>query len=111
VMSMFLAFGITFEVPVVVVLLVRMGMVTVQKLREIRGYVVVIAFVIAAIVTPPDVISQFMLAVPLWILYEVGLLVATRVTPRASEPDDADDPDGIDSDGASARSNKSDKSD
>ena len=111
VMSMFLAFGITFEVPVVVVLLVRMGLVTVQKLREIRGYVVVVAFVIAAIVTPPDVISQFMLAVPLWILYEVGLLVATRVTPRASDPDDADDTGDIDSDGASARTQKSDKSD
>ncbi len=111
VMSMFLAFGITFEVPVVVVLLVRMGLVTVQKLREIRGYVVVVAFVIAAIVTPPDVISQFMLAVPLWILYEVGLLVATRVTPRASDPDDADDTGDIDSDGASARTKKSDKSD
>jgi sec-independent protein translocase protein TatC len=111
VMSMFLAFGITFEVPVVVVLLVRMGMVSVQKLREIRGYVVVVAFVIAAIVTPPDVISQFMLAVPLWILYEVGLLVATRVKPRAGDPEDADDVDDIDSDGASTRSQKSDKSD
>jgi sec-independent protein translocase protein TatC len=111
VMSMFLAFGITFEVPVVVVLLVRMGMVSVKKLREIRGYVVVVAFVIAAIVTPPDVISQFMLAVPLWILYEVGLLVATRVKPRAEDPDDADDDDGIDRTGASAPSKKSDKSD
>ena len=111
VMSMFLAFGITFEVPVVVVLLVRMGMVSVKKLREIRGYVVVVAFVIAAIVTPPDVISQFMLAVPLWILYEVGLLVATRVKPRAEDPDDADDGDGIDRTGASAPSKKSDKSD
>uniref|UniRef100_UPI004047FD56 twin-arginine translocase subunit TatC n=1 Tax=Orrella sp. TaxID=1921583 RepID=UPI004047FD56 len=110
VMSMFLAFGITFEVPVVVVLLVRMGMVSVKKLREIRGYVVVVAFVIAAIVTPPDVISQFMLAVPLWILYEVGLLVATRVKPRAEDPDDADDDDGIDRTGVSAPSKKSDKS-
>lgn len=111
VMSMFLAFGITFEVPVVVVLLVRMGMVSVKKLREIRGYVVVVAFVIAAIVTPPDVISQFMLAVPLWVLYEVGLIVASRVTPRAADPDDADDTDDIDSDGSSARSKKSNKPD
>lgn len=114
VMSMFLAFGITFEVPVVVVLLVRMGMVSVKKLREIRGYVVVVAFVIAAIVTPPDVISQFMLAVPLWVLYEVGLIVASRVTPRAADPDDADDTDDIDGDGSnasSARSKKSNKPD
>ncbi len=111
VMSMFLAFGITFEVPVVVVLLVRMGMVSIEKLREIRGYVVVVAFVIAAIVTPPDVISQFMLAVPLWILYEVGLLVATRVKPRSADPDDVDDADDTDSVGAGASSKKSDKPD
>lgn len=110
VMSMFLAFGITFEVPVVVVLLVRMGMVSVKKLREIRGYVVVVAFVIAAIVTPPDVISQFMLAVPLWVLYEVGLIVASRVTPRAADPDDADDIDDTDSDGSSASGARSKKS-
>lgn len=109
VMSMFLAFGITFEVPVVVVLLVRMGMVSVKKLREIRGYVVVVAFVIAAIVTPPDVISQFMLAVPLWVLYEVGLIVASRVTPRAADPDDADDIDDTDSDGSSASGARSKK--
>ena len=88
VMTMFLAFGITFEVPVVVVLLVRMGIMSVQKLRDIRGYVVVVAFVIAAIVTPPDVISQFMLAVPLWVLYEIGLLVATRIKPREADSDE-----------------------
>jgi len=87
VMTMFLAFGVTFEVPVVVVLLVRMGIVTVQKLKDARGYVVVGAFVIAAVVTPPDVVSQFMLAVPLCVLYEVGLLVARGIKPR--EPDEA----------------------
>jgi sec-independent protein translocase protein TatC len=87
VMTMFLAFGVTFEVPVAVVLLVRMGIVTVQKLKEIRGYVVVGAFVIAAVVTPPDVVSQFMLAVPLCILYEVGILVARGIKPR--KPDEA----------------------
>ena len=86
VMTMFLAFGITFEVPIAVILLVRMGIMSIDKLREIRGYVIVVAFVIAAIVTPPDVISQFMLAVPLWVLYEVGLLVASRIRPR--QPDD-----------------------
>jgi sec-independent protein translocase protein TatC len=91
VITMFIAFGVTFEVPIVVVLLVRMGIMTVEKLREIRGYVVVVAFVIAAIVTPPDVISQFMLAVPLWILYEVGLLFARNIKPRKSSDDDSDD--------------------
>lgn len=87
VMSMFLAFGITFEVPVVVVLLVRMGIVELAKLRSWRGYVVVGAFVIAAVVTPPDVVSQFMLAVPLCLLYEVGLLCARLVTPRSTGDD------------------------
>lgn len=82
VITMFMAFGITFEVPVAVVLLVKTGLVTVQKLRAGRGYVIVCAFVIAAVVTPPDVISQFMLALPLCLLYEIGLLVAARITPR-----------------------------
>lgn len=80
VMTLFIAFGVTFEVPVAVVLLVKMGMVSVAKLREIRPYVIVGAFVIGAIFTPPDVVSQFMLAVPLWILYEVGILVAATIT-------------------------------
>ena len=83
VMTMFLAFGVTFEVPIVVILLVKMGMVSVAKLREIRPYVIVGAFVIGAIFTPPDIISQFMLAVPLWLLYEAGILVAAlMVKPR-----------------------------
>jgi sec-independent protein translocase protein TatC len=70
----------TFEVPVAVVLLVKMGMVSIAKLREIRPYVVVGAFVVGAIFTPPDVISQFMLAIPLWVLYELGILVASMIT-------------------------------
>jgi sec-independent protein translocase protein TatC len=80
VMTLFIAFGITFEVPVAVVLLVKMGMVSIAKLREIRPYVIVGAFVIGAIFTPPDVISQFMLAVPMWILYELGIVVASMIT-------------------------------
>jgi len=80
---------LTFEVPVVVVLLVRTGLVSIEKLAASRGYVVVGAFVIAAVVTPPDVVSQFMLAVPLCVLYEVGLLVGRMVTPK---PDQADHP-------------------
>ncbi len=88
VMTMFLAFGITFEVPVAVVLLVKTGLVEVDKLRQARGYVVVGAFVIAAIVTPPDVVSQFMLAVPLCLLYEVGLICARMIKPRAKNASD-----------------------
>ncbi|MEN3366117.1 MAG: sec-independent protein translocase protein TatC [Burkholderiales bacterium] len=87
VMTMFIVFGMTFEVPIVVIVLVRMGLVTVEKLKEIRPYVVVGAFVVAAIVTPPDVVSQLLLAIPLCLLYEVGLLLApffARVT-RAPE--------------------------
>lgn len=76
VMTMFIAFGVTFEVPVAVVLLVRSGMVTIEKLKKARGYVIVGAFIIAAVVTPPDVLSQFMLAVPLCILFELGLLIS-----------------------------------
>jgi len=76
VLTMFMAFGMTFEVPIVVVVLVYLGVVTVEKLVEIRGYVIVAAFVIAAIVTPPDVMSQLFLAIPICILYEVGILFA-----------------------------------
>jgi sec-independent protein translocase protein TatC len=75
-MTTFLAFGITFEVPVVVVVLVRMGVVPLAKLREIRPYVIVGAFVIAAVVTPPDILSQLLLAVPMSLLYELGLFIA-----------------------------------
>lgn len=81
VLSMFMAFGITFQVPVAVVLLVRMGFVTIEKLRDIRSYVVVGAFVVGAIFTPPDVISQLMLAIPLWMLYEAGIVVASWMKP------------------------------
>ncbi|MHB1352725.1 MAG: twin-arginine translocase subunit TatC [Thiobacillus sp.] len=89
VLTLFMAFGITFEVPVAVVLLVKMGMVSVAKLREIRPYVIVGAFVIGAIFTPPDVISQFMLAVPVWLLYEIGILVAALITkPRPESGSD-----------------------
>jgi sec-independent protein translocase protein TatC len=79
VLTLFIAFGVTFEVPIAVILLVKMGMVSVAKLREIRPYVIVGAFVIGAIFTPPDVVSQIMLAVPLWLLYEIGILVAAML--------------------------------
>jgi sec-independent protein translocase protein TatC len=76
VLSTFVAFGVTFEVPVVVIVLVRAGIVSLEKLKESRPYVIVGAFVVAAIFTPPDVVSQIMLAVPLCLLYEAGLFVA-----------------------------------
>ncbi|MGH8704740.1 MAG: twin-arginine translocase subunit TatC [Burkholderiales bacterium] len=83
VITMFLAFGVTFEIPVVVILLVRSGAVSVEKLRDARPYVIVGAFVVAAVVTPPDVLSQFMLALPMWWLYEAGLFLARFVAKRA----------------------------
>ncbi|MBS1187194.1 MAG: tatC [Burkholderiaceae bacterium] len=86
VITMFLAFGVTFEVPVVVVVLARVGLVTVAQLKRARPYVIVGAFVVAAIVTPPDVMSQLLLAIPLCLLYELGLLVAPHFVP-AAEPD------------------------
>ncbi len=89
VITMFVAFGVTFEVPVAVVLLVKSGVLSVQKLRESRGYVIVGAFVVAAVVTPPDVLSQFLLAVPLCLLYEVGIIAAGIVgKPKPAETDD-----------------------
>lgn len=80
VLSTFLAFGVTFEVPVVVVVLVRMNVVALETLKEWRSYMIVAAFVIAAIFTPPDVISQLMLAIPLCLLYELGMLMAKFVS-------------------------------
>ena len=79
VIRMFVAFGVTFETPVIVIVLVRMGVVSLEKLRSLRGYVIVGAFVIGAIFTPPDILSQMMMAVPLWLLFEVGLLAARFV--------------------------------
>ena len=89
VMNMFIAFGVTFEVPIAVILLVRMGVVTVAKLREMRPYIIVGAFIVAAVVTPPDVTSQILLAAPLCLLYEVGILVASMMAPAKRE-DEAD---------------------
>jgi sec-independent protein translocase protein TatC len=86
VMTMFIAFGLTFEVPVVVVVLVRMDWVSIAKLKEIRPYMIVGAFVVAAIVTPPDIMSQMLLAVPLCLLYEVGLLLAPMFVRTTQAP-------------------------
>ena len=75
-LTTFVAFGVTFEVPVVVIVLVRSGIVTIDKLKQARPYVIVGAFVVGAIFTPPDVISQLMLAVPMCLLYELGIILA-----------------------------------
>ncbi|HET9404414.1 MAG TPA: twin-arginine translocase subunit TatC [Burkholderiales bacterium] len=86
--TLFLAFGATFEVPIVVLILVRMGMVTIEQLRSIRPYFIVGAFILAAIITPPDVISQLLLAIPMCLLYEVGIIAAMlfgRAPPKAAE--------------------------
>ncbi|HMN92576.1 MAG TPA: twin-arginine translocase subunit TatC [Hydrogenophaga sp.] len=73
ILSLYLAFGLAFQVPIVVMLLVRLNMVSIQKLKDFRGYFIVVAFIIAAIVTPPDVISQLALAIPMCLLYELGI--------------------------------------
>lgn len=87
VITLFIAFGLTFEVPIVVVALTLMGVVEVEQFKQARPYVIVGAFVIGAIVTPPDVLSQVMLAVPLWLLYEFGVIVAARLARKRPEPE------------------------
>ena len=87
VITMFIAFGLAFEVPIVVVVLARMGIVSVEKLREFRSYFIVVAFIIAAIVTPPDVVSQLALAIPMCVLYEVGIWAAQLFIKHTQAPD------------------------
>ncbi len=90
VITMFIAFGLAFEVPIVVVVLARLGVVTIAQLKEFRGYFIVLAFVIAAVVTPPDVVSQLSLAVPMVLLYEVGIVAARVFIRHTKAPEDAD---------------------
>ncbi len=85
VMTIFIAFGVAFEIPVVVYMLVRANVVEVATLKKARPYVIVGAFVIAAIFTPPDVISQLMLAIPCWLLFELGLLLAPKTKQKKDE--------------------------
>jgi len=85
-LTMFLAFGLTFEVPIAVLILVRMGVVTIAQLRDVRPYFIVGSFVVSAVVTPPDVLSQLLLAVPMCVLYEVGILAALLVG-KSSRPE------------------------
>ena len=86
VLVMFLAFGLSFELPVALVILSLLGWVTPAQLREGRGYAVVGIFIVAAVLTPPDVVSQLMLAIPMCLLYEAGILAARLVAPRESQP-------------------------
>ena len=88
VLTMFLAFGLAFEVPIAVVVLARLGVVSVDKLKSFRGYFIVVAFVIAAIVTPPDVVSQLALAIPMCLLYELGIWAAQLFIRHTKAPED-----------------------
>ena len=90
VLTMFIAFGLSFEVPIVVIVLARMGIVSVEKLKASRGYFIVGAFVVAAIVTPPDVVSQLALAIPMCLLYELGIWAAQIFIRTTKAPEDAD---------------------
>ncbi|EXI77860.1 MAG: Sec-independent protein translocase protein TatC [Candidatus Accumulibacter appositus] len=91
VLTSFMAFGVTFEVPVLVVVLVYTGIVDLAKLKEWRPYVIVGSFVVAAVFTPPDVISQLMMAIPMCLLFELGLALARFVTRRAARHETPDD--------------------
>ena len=86
VLTLFLVFGIAFEVPIAVIVLARMGIVTIAQLKQVRGYFVVGAFVVSAVVTPPDVISQLALAIPMCILYEVGIVAAQLFMKHTKAP-------------------------
>ena len=88
VLTMFVAFGAAFEVPVVVVVLARMGLVSIEKLKEFRSYFIVVAFIIAAVITPPDVVSQLALAIPMCVLYEVGIWAARIFIKHTQAPSD-----------------------
>ena len=83
---MFIAFGAAFEVPIVVVVLARMGLVSIEKLKSFRAYFIVLAFIIAAVLTPPDVVSQLALAIPMVLLYEVGIWAAQLFIKHTQAP-------------------------
>ena len=88
VLTMFLAFGLAFEVPIVVVVLARMGFVSIEKLKQFRPYFIVVAFIIAAVITPPDVVSQLALAIPMCLLYEAGIWAAQIFIKHTQAPDE-----------------------
>lgn len=91
ILSLYIAFGLAFQVPIVVILLVRLGIVDIAKLKAFRGYFIVVAFVVAAVVTPPDVLSQVSLAVPMVLLYEIGIIAAGWFQKNSKKPDEEAD--------------------
>jgi sec-independent protein translocase protein TatC len=91
ILSLYIAFGCAFQVPIVVMLLVRFEMVTVEKLRSFRGYFIVLSFVVAAVLTPPDVVSQLALAIPMCLLYEIGIVAARYFVKHSKAPEDVTD--------------------
>ena len=93
VIKLFLAFGIVFEIPVAIILLIRTGAVTPESLAAKRAYVVVGCFILGMLLTPPDVISQVLLALPMWILYELGIIIGRRITPKKKKNDNDDEED------------------
>ena len=90
VLTMFLAFGVAFEVPVAIIVLVRMGVVSIQQLREFRGYFVVCASIAAAVVTPPDVVSMLALLIPMCLLYEAGIIAASLMS-KVKAPEETEE--------------------
>lgn len=90
ILTLFLAFGITFEVPVAVILLNRMGVVPLETLQAARPYIIVISFILAAIFTPPDILSQILLAIPMIVLYELGVLVCRMSGKRENHNENTD---------------------
>ena len=91
ILSLYIAFGCAFQVPIVVMLLVRFEMVTIEKLRSFRGYFIVLSFVVAAVLTPPDVVSQLALAIPMCLLYEVGIIAARYFVKHSAAPEEGTD--------------------
>ncbi|TBU71323.1 twin-arginine translocase subunit TatC [Phytopseudomonas daroniae] len=92
VMTLFFAFGVAFEIPVAVVLLIWIGVVDVEYLRKTRPYVIIGCFVVGMILTPPDIFSQTLLAVPMWLLFELGIIAGSLIRKRSGEPDDEETP-------------------
>ena len=89
VLTMFIAFGLAFEVPIVVIVLARMGIVSIEKLKAFRSYFIVVAFIIAAVITPPDVVSQLALAIPMCLLYEIGIWAAQIFIKHTQPPQES----------------------
>jgi len=92
VLKLFFAFGVVFEIPVATLLLLWSGVVTIDSLKRKRAYVVVACFVIGMLLTPPDIISQSLLAIPMWLLFELGILLGAILVRKPAEPDEADEP-------------------